>query len=211
MDDSGFGRGKVTLPLDQLIKFYTICNIFFDHERELHYFWELQKELDENVKRLYDSRFPNAQLLADDWQKQYAYKAVRYLADIRRARRRKKGIKLALRTEKQAKMLLEKAKLENVFPRKVEKLLRQLQNNWEDFTHCMRHEGIPPTSNTVEQYFAMTLNWIEKNNLQSEEQFYRQTKISLFKRYGISLFGDSVFFRFLRKTFAFLMTFGLPS
>jgi nitrate/nitrite-specific signal transduction histidine kinase len=137
----------------------------------------------------------------------YDKKARKYLHQIRKSRRRKKGIKLILRTEEQAKRLLEKAKLENIFPKGVQKQIKRLEKNWTNFTHCLRDKKIPPTSNKVEQFYAMTLNWIEKKTLQSEEQFYGLKKIGLLKRYGVQLFTPGLFTTFLRKTFLMSLAF----
>jgi len=139
--------------------------------------------------------------------KKYAAKAATYLRKVKQARRRKQGIKLQLRTEEQAKSLLEKAKLENIFPKEVTKQIQRVEKNWEDFTHCMRDSRIPPTSNKAEQYYAATLNWVEKNNLQSEGEFYDLQKIGLMKRYGIPFVKEGVFSDFLERLLSLKLAF----
>lgn len=209
-EEVGYGKGRSNLPLEHLIGFFSILNVFFDHDRELNHLRVLQKELNEHLERISQTSisFTKKQEFIDDYKKQYAYKAAKYLQHIRTVRRRKNGIKLVLRTEEQAKELLEKAKLENVFPKKVQKQINRLERDWKNFTHCMRDTSIPPTTNKVEQYYALTLNWIEKNNLQSEEQFYQEQKFLLFRRYNLPLFKPGLFTEFLKTTFALLLTFG---
>src|SRR3989338_4181331 len=188
---------------------FSKMNIFFDHEREIYELRVLQKELNNHIERINKSSydFNKKQEYIDNYKRNYDKKARLYLKDIRKARRRKLGIKLSLRTEEQAKELLEKAKLENVFPKKVQKQIKRLEGNWVNFTHCLRDKKIPPTSNKVEQYYAISLNWIEKNNIQSIEHFLEQQKIEFIKRYNIEVFRQGIFSDFIRKTFILLEAF----
>ena len=78
--------------------------------------------------------------------------------------------------------------------------LQRLEKEWENFTHCLRDNNIPPTSNKVEQYYAETLNWVEKNDIQSEDQFYRNQKFNLISRYGLPLFEKATFANFIAIT-----------
>jgi uncharacterized protein YbaR (Trm112 family) len=209
-EEVGYGKGKSCIPLDQLIGFFSIINVFFDHEREIIELRNLQKELNEQIERITHSDYSPAkkeEYIADT-KRMYDNKTAKFLHEVRKARRRKNGIKLTLRTEEQAKELLIKAKQENVFPKQVQKQVDRLEREWVNFTHCMRDNTIPPTSNKVEQYYAMTLNWVEKNNLQSEEQFYQKQKFFLMKRYNIPLLREGIFMDFLKATFALLLTFG---
>lgn len=209
-EEVGYGKGCSMIPLQHLIGFFSIMNVFFDHEREIEHLRSLQKELNEHIERVNNSNYSSLKKeeYNIDYEKKYNHKASQYLHEIRNARRRKNGIKLDLRTEEQAKQLLERAKLENVFPKQVQKQIDRLEKGWVNFTHCLRDSTIPPTSNKVEQYYALTLNWIEKNNLQSEEQFYQKQKFSLIRRYGLPLIKERIFSYFLRATFAMLLTFG---
>lgn len=208
-DEVGYGKGRSMIPLQNLIGFFSILNIFFNHDREIENLRDLQKELNENIERINNSNYSTEKKeeYIEDYMKKYDRKASKYLRKVRNARRRKNGIKLELRTEEQAKELLEKAKLENVFPKQVQKQINRLEKEWINFTHCLRDNTIPPTSNKVEQFYSLTLNWIQKNNLQSEEQFYREQKFSLIKRYKIPLIKEGIFSDFLRVTFAMLLTF----
>ncbi len=209
-EEVGYGKGRSIIPLDNLIGFFSILNIFFDHEREIIHLRNLQMECKEQVERIIHAGYPliKAQEYISDRKRIYDYKAIEFLQEAKKARRRKNGIKLTLRTEEQARELLEKTKLENVFPNKVQKQIDRLEREWVNFTHCMRDSTIPPTSNKVEQYYAITLNWVEKNNLQSEEQFYQKQKFFLIKRYNIPLFKQGIFMDFFKATFAMTLTFG---
>jgi len=208
-DEVGYGKGKSMIPLQHLIGFFSILNIFFNHDREINKLHDLQKELNENIERINNSNYSTEKKAeySEDYRKKYDRKASKFLRELRNARRRKHGIKLILRTEEQAKELLGKAKLENVFPKTVQKQIARLEKEWVNFTHCLRDTTIPPTSNKVEQYYALTLNWVEKNNLQSKDQFYREQKFSLMKRYGLPLIKQGIFSDFLRTTFVTLLTF----
>jgi hypothetical protein len=209
-EEVGYGKGKSTIPLDHLIGFFSIMNIFFDHEREIIFLRNLQKECNEDIERIVHSGYPlnKMQEYIENRKRSYDYRATGLLQDIKKARRRKNGIKLTLRSEEQARELLEKAKLENVFPKQVQKQINRLEKDWVSFTHCMRDSTIPPTSNKVEQYYAITLNWVEKNNLQSEEQFYQKQKFFLMNRYNIPLFRQGIFMDFLKATFSMIWVFG---
>ena len=209
-EEVGYGQGNACLPLENLIGFFSIMNIFFDHDREIQQLRVLQKELNEHIERINKSSYilEKKQEYITDHKKNYDKKAVKYLQEIRKARRRKNGIGLTLRTQEQAKELFEKAKLENIFPKKVQKQIKRLEKNWLNFTHCLRDNKIPPTSNKVEQFYGSTLNWVEKNNLQSREQFYEHQKISFVKRYKISTFKEGIFAEFMKKTFILLRIFG---
>lgn len=209
-EEVGYGQGNACIPLEYLVGFFSIMNIFFDHEREIQQLRIFQKQLNENIERINKEAYSpeKKQEYITDYKKKYDKKAAMYLHEIRKARRRKNGIELTLRTEDQAKLLLEKAKLENIFPKKVQKQIKRLEKNWLNFTHCLRDNKIPPTSNKIEQYYATTLNWVEKNNLQSREQFYEHQKIAFLKRYRIPFFREGIFTDFMRKTFVLLRTFG---
>lgn len=208
----GYGKGRSILPLQHLIGFFSILNIFFDHEREIIHFRMLQNEMDEHIERINKNHLVSLtkkQEWIRDLKEQYDKKALKFLHKIKKARRRVKGIKLKLRTEEQAKELFEKAKLENVFPKKVEKQLKRLERDWKNFTHCMRDLTIPPTSNKVEQFYSLTLNWIDKRNVQSEEEFYTKQKFSLFRRYELSFIKEGVALRFFETTCAMLLVFSI--
>jgi len=208
-EEVGYGKGKSMIPLQELIGFFSVMNIFFDHDRDIENLRNLQKELNESIERINASGYSaeKKEEYTEDYRKKYDKKASKFLRGVRNARRRKNGIRLILRTEEQAKELLEKAKQENVFPKAVQKQIDRLEKKWVNFTHCLRDATIPPTSNKVEQYYALTLNWIEKNNLQSEEQFYREQKFSLIKRYKIPLIRGGIFSKFLKTTLLMLMVF----
>lgn len=208
----GYGKGRSTLPLQHLIGFFSILNIFFDHEREIYQFRRLQNKMNEHILRINKDKFVSLvkkQEWIQDLNQQYDKKALKFLREIKKARRRIKGIKLKLRTEEEAKMLFEIAKLENVFPKKVEKQLKRLEKNWLNFTHCMRDPTIPPTSNKVEQLYSLTLNWIDKRTLQSEDEFYTKQKFSLFRRYGLTFIKEGLMSKFLETTFAMFLIFGI--
>lgn len=209
-DEVGYGKGNAFIPLEHLIAFFSIMNIFFNHEREIFTLRNFQRELNEHIERINKAKYTvlEKQKYIEDYKKKYDQKARKHLYEVRKTRRRKKGIPLALRTEEQAKQLLQKAKLENVFPKKVQKQITRLEKNWISFTHCLRDNTISPTSNKVEQFYSLTLSWSEKNNLQSEQQFYDEQKLALYSRYKISFLKENVFFDLLKKTFVLLGTFG---
>lgn len=209
-DEVGYGKGKSMIPLQHLIGFFSIINIFFDHDREIMYLRELQTELNENIERVNNSNYltEKKEEYIEDYRKKYDKKSSRYLKECRNIRRRKNGMKLILRTEEQAKELLEKAKIENVFPKEVQKQIVRLEKEWVNFTHCLRDKTIPPTTNKVEQFYGLTLNWVQKNNLQSEKQFYQEQKFSVIKRYNVVIIKKGIFLSFLKTTFVLLLIFG---
>lgn len=211
-DSVGYGKGRSTFPLQHLIGFFSVLNVFFDHEREIIHLRNLQQEMNEHIARINSNKnitITKKQEWIDDMMKQYDRKALNFLREVKKARRRIKGIKLELRTEEEAKKLFAKAKIENVFPKEVEKQIRRLERDWINFTHCMRDKSIPPTSNKVEQFYALTLNWIDKRNIQSEEEFYTKQKFSLFRRYGLSFIKEGLTSRLLEATLTMMFVFGI--
>ena len=179
---------------------------------DYNHFRKLQTEMNKHILRINknsETSLTKKQEWIEDLKKQYDKKAFKFLREIKKTRRRVNGIKLKLRTEEQAKMLFEIVKLENVFPKKVEKQLKRLERNWQNFTHCMRDSTIPPTSNKVEQLYSLTLNWIDKRNLQSEEEFFTKQKFSLFRRYGLTFIKEGLMSKFLEATFAMLLVFSV--
>lgn len=210
-EEVGYGKGKHCISLDYLIGFFSILNIFFNHDREINELRKLQEERNESIKRVNEQDLPFAkrQEYIEDYKMRYDERAIKYLHEVKKIRRRVKGIKLTLRTEEQAKELLKEAKKCNVFPKRVQKQVARLENNWENFTHCLRDNSIPPTTNKIEQYYALTLNWVDKNNLQSEEEFYQEQKFNLLKRYNIPFLNSGRFSIFLKTTFALFLTFGV--
>lgn len=206
----GYGKGKGCIPLNHIIGFFSIVNIFFDHEREINELRRFQKERNENIERVNKEDYTILKKLEykNDYDRAYDTKAREYLCRVRNARRKKNGIKLTLRTEEQAKEIFEKAKKDNIFPAAVQKQIERLEKNWENFTHCMRDNAIPPTSNKVEQFFGLTLNWILKNNLQSEEEFYQKQKFNLLKRYKMPFFKEGLLANFLAAYSVLILVFG---
>ena len=206
----GIGKGKATLPLQNLIDFYRIANIFFHHEREIIGLIELQNELNAHLERIKSSLYnlKDQEKYSQDYKLKYSKKAYKFLRQIKNARRRVKGIKLDLREESTAKNIFLELERYNNFPKGVVKQLKRLKKDWINFTHCMRDRIIPPTSNKVEQFYGLTLNWIEKNNLQSEDEFYFKQKINLVNRYKIPFIKEGSFQKFLKITALMLLFFG---
>jgi len=207
-DEVGYGKGKSCLSIKDLIGFFSIANIFSDHERELILLRNLQRELLQHIERINNSNYDIKKKIeySKNFEIEYARKAREQLNRIRKKRRTKKGIKLRLRDEKEAKEKLKECKKFNVFPKKVQKQIKRLEREWENFTHCLRDKRIPPTTNKLEQYYALTLNWIEKNNLQSAAHFYLKQKVNLFRRYKQTFLMQNTFSDFI-STF-FLLTYG---
>jgi len=68
-DEVGYGKGRSMLPLQHLIGFFSILNIFFDHERELFKLRELKNEMSEHIKRLNET--PLTPTLRDKYKEDY--------------------------------------------------------------------------------------------------------------------------------------------
>jgi len=206
----GYGKGKSILPLQDLINFYRIANVFFNHDREIYGLINIQKTLIEHKNRIESSKLDvkTKEKYIEDYDLVYIKKAYIFLKKVRKVRRRKDGIKLELRNEEDAKSIFEELKTNSSFPKDVNKQIKRLTKDWLNFTHCMRNNFIPPTSNKVEQYYSLSLNWIEKNNLQSEDDFYFKQKINLIKRYNIPFVKEGSFQNLLKITAVMLLFFG---
>ena len=61
------------IPLPHLIGFFSILNIFFDHDREIAELRCLQKELNENIERINHSTYSNEKKeeYIEDYKKKY--------------------------------------------------------------------------------------------------------------------------------------------
>ena len=206
----GYGKGKSYLPMQNFIDFYRIANCLFDHEREIIELINFQNELNAHLNRVNSSNYEltKKENYCKDYELKYIKKAYKYLRKIKNARRRVNGIKLKLRDEATAKKLFLELKQYTTFPKDVLKQIKRLEKDWINFTHCMRDNSIPPTSNKVEQFYGLTLNWIEKNNLQSEDEFYFKQKINLIRRYKIPFIKKGSFQNFLKISALMLLFFG---
>jgi len=205
----GYGKARAILPLDHLIGFLSLVDVFFDHQREIIYLRQLQEKRNEHINRI------NKEILfvekkkeyIDDYKLKYDSLASEYLFEVNKIQRRKNGIKPLLRTIEEAEEIFKRIQIENVFPKMVEKQIKRLEKDWTYFTYCLIDDDIPATSNKVEQFYALTLNWIDKNNLQSVKQFYDLQKLNLYERYSISLIKQGSFLNFLKITFKLQMFF----
>ena len=124
-EEVGYGKGKHSIPLDHMIGFFSIINIFFDHDREINELRKLQEERNERTYRINNSDLPFAQRqnYVEDYKMKYDETARKYLHEVKKIRRRVNGIKLTLRTEEQAKELLKEAKSAMFFLKKYKNKL----------------------------------------------------------------------------------------
>ncbi len=70
------------------------------------------------------------------------------------------------RTEEEMRQKLEDARL-FLIEKHEKKRLTMLEENWKSLTQFIHTEGLPPTNNNVEHYYARTLTKTEKKRFRS--------------------------------------------
>lgn len=154
------------VPLVQLYNAYTLFNTFFDHAVEL-------KKLNELMNRF-------EQLRTKDWKSSdEVEKALRkefadFVKALKKERRRNEQ-NVPRRTLKESEgWFAEIFKMAGLFPKKLQKRIRFIQENWDRFTLFQRDSRVQPTNNGLEHYFAATLAKTEKKDFRSSAAVVRE-------------------------------------
>ena len=153
------------LSLLQIRNMYLELTILEDHDVEVHFLNQQLKTLDEFSRNMW---CPNRELR----EKSLAAEERRRLKEfydfrkILKRYRRKNPPYLIPRTEEEMRQKLEEARLFLV-ERHEKKRLTMLEENWKSLTQFLHTEGLPPTNNNVEHYYARTLTKTEKKRFRS--------------------------------------------
>lgn len=187
--------GKV-IPLHQLYNAYALFNIFFDHEVELEKLKELLGKLDQYAGKaalpeaFTSGDFPSPSIFEGDGKSVFQTRAAQreereiekclrqefaeFVKSLKKERRRKHEL-VPRRTLEQSQEIFALVKQQSsLYPKKLQKRIQYIDDNWEKFTLFQRDARVPPTTNGIEHYFAATLAKTEKKDFRSKAALVRE-------------------------------------
>ncbi len=168
------------IPLNQLYNAYLLFDIFFDHEKEL-------KKLEEFLKKF--EKFKSGDFKSDkEIQKGLIQEFYTFVKRLKKERRREKN-KISRRTLKQSQNRFNKIKKQILlYPKKIQKRIKFIDENFEKFTLFQRDSRIQPTNNGLEQYFSATLSKTAKKDFRSKNAIIRELNASKNEWNGRNIF-----------------------
>ena len=146
---------------------YLELTILMNHDVEVHFLNRQLKTLDEFSTNLWcPNRVLRERSLAAE-EKRLLKEFYDFRESLKKYRR--KNIPYLIpRTEEEMRQKMEEARLFLV-EKHEKKRLTMLEKNWESLTAFLHMEGLPPTNNGVEQYYADTLTKTDKKRFRSLE------------------------------------------
>jgi len=187
-----FGK---TIPLQQLYNAYLLFNIFFNHEPELEKLKELLKKIDwytgkAALPEFHSGDFPSPSLIEGDrksvfqtraapQEEQQIEKCLRqefaeFVKHLKNTRRRKHE-NIPRRTLHESEEIFTQIKQQSsLYPKKLQKRIQYIDENWDKLTLFQRDSRVPPTNNGLEHYFAATLAKTEKKDFRSKAAITRE-------------------------------------
>ena len=154
------------VPLVQLYNAYTLFNIFFNHDAELEKLNELMKKLETLKTKDWKSN--------DEVEKSLRKGFAEFVKALKKERRRKGQNVLRRTLEESEKLFADIVAMAGFFPKKLQKRVRFVQENWDRFTLFQRDSRVQPTNNGLEHYFAATLSKTEKKDFRSAATVVRE-------------------------------------
>ena len=154
------------VPLMQLYNAYMLFNTFFDHSLELEKLNELMKKFET--------------LRTKDWKSNdEAENALRkefadFVKALKKERRRNEQNVPRRTLEESEKLFADTVAMAGFFPKKLQKRIRFVQENWDRFTLFQRDPRVQPTNNGLEHYFAATLAKTDKKDFRSAATVVRE-------------------------------------
>jgi len=173
-----FGKNP---PLCQLYNVYTLFNTFFDHSLELAKLKELLKKFETLKTKDAKSNKEIEQLLRKEFSK-----FVKELKKQRKREHKKVPRKTLEESEKTFATIIEQ---NNLYPKKLQKRINYVEENWNKFTLFQRDTRVEPTNNGVEQYFAATLEKTDKKDFRSKAAVTRELTAAQAEWNGQKLFS----------------------
>ena len=166
-----FGRN---LKLIDLYNKYLLLNIFYNRKKELKFIQKLMK------KQAAKSFINNKE--KKEWLKETKKKFYDYLKELENSRRRN-GKNLTQRKLFMATQIFEGLlKQKTLFPQKIRKRLKMIEDNWKYFTAFYHIKDCPATNNAVENYYSTSLKTHRKKQLRSDKGIINHMKLSAYKR-----------------------------
>lgn len=166
--------GRKILPLQEIYNQYLLFDLFFNHEVELSF---LKKQLKNLKKRKELLKYYEE----EDLISFHEMKLISEFSEFRKSlkKNRRKHIKYLLRRNKEESLEI-LAKLEreiSFFPKQVQKRIKKIKKNFDKFTLFQNNPLVPPTNNTLEQYYSATLQKTNKKKFRCEEGLHLKLKI----------------------------------
>lgn len=147
------------IPLLQLYNAYTIFDLFFNHAVELEKLQELLILFDQSKTR----EAKSSEALEGALRKEFA----QFVKKLKNERRNKHENVPRRTLEQSEQTFADVEKMILLYPKKLQKRIRFISENWDRFTLFQRDPRVQPTSNGIEQYFAATLAKTDKKNFRS--------------------------------------------
>ncbi len=156
------------LPLRELYNAYLLFDIFFNHELELEKLEELLKKFE---------RFKTGELKSDKEIEKCLLQEFRLFVKELKKERRNNNQKTERRTLEQSNDKFAKIKKQILlYPQKLQKRIKYIDDNWEKFTLFQKDSRVQPTNNGIEHYFAATLCKTNKKDFRSKNSISRELK-----------------------------------
>ena len=175
-----FGKN---IPLVQLNNAYMLFNIFFDHTPELEKLKELLKKYDEQRTR--DEK--NNTEIKKALRKEFA----QFVKELKKQRRREHKLTPRRTLEQSQKIFTQIKQQVLLFPKKLQKRIQYIDDNWEKFTLFQRDTRVQPTNNGIEQYFAATLAKTDKKDFRSKNAITRELNACQAEWNGNTIFSTT--------------------
>ncbi len=165
--------GKNTSLVDEYNK-YLMFNIFYDRTKEL-------KKLAKLIRKMEQQKFENKQGQRD-WTNKTKKRFYEYVRKLENRRRRKKRNHKQWTLKKAMKNFQKLWAQKSFFPKKAQKRLQMIKDNWEPLTTFYHVQGCPATNNAIENYYSTSLKTHRKKQFRTEQGITNQMKLSAYKR-----------------------------
>jgi transcription elongation factor Elf1 len=118
----------------------------------------------------------------------YFWKEYRMLQNKRKQTARKSGYKIIRDEKKLARRFNKIYDERNIYPKKIQKVIQKIKDNWKKVIPYLRYLNIPPTNNVCERYFAKTCRKTEKKLFRSVEAALLKCKIHFLQENGTEIY-----------------------
>ena len=191
---------KVKWTLVHYYNLYTIFNIFYDRTQELDLITKYQKDFDEykikikNMSEPFEEgiKFPKNCKSKEDkieylihlYEKNLMKKIREHLHNDKLRRKREKKTLIIWSKEDAKKNLDNIIKLIQIFPKKIQKRISNIEKNFDLFTAS---DGEITTNNKLEGFFGVTLKKFRKKGFHSDKGFQNFLTFQKIKQKGIQI------------------------
>ncbi len=141
------------IPFRELYWKQLFFNVFYPRPKILKLVNEMRMK--ENHGELSEEEDREARKRLSELVKKHRRTASNYLKGYTEQKARKK-FKVVLR-------MIER------YPKRVQKRIRKIERNWDDYTLYLRNNKVSPTNNKCEQYYARTAQKTKKKRFRSDE------------------------------------------